>query len=77
MQVVQLLRGEEEGEIEAREKFGGGRTVLLDVCDMDDYSSTTYMNDLDRHKQLAMEWKTKMCFLFTGFFAFLFFSNEI
>lgn len=53
--VVQLLRGEEEGEIELREKCGGGRTVLLEACDMDEYSSSTYLNDLDRHKQLAME----------------------
>ncbi|XP_052188499.1 receptor-like cytosolic serine/threonine-protein kinase RBK1 [Diospyros lotus] len=53
-QVVELLTGE-GGGAEPREKAAGGRTVILDACDMEDYSSTAYLNDLHRHRQLVLE----------------------
>ncbi|KAJ6378956.1 hypothetical protein OIU78_029050 [Salix suchowensis] len=52
--VAQLLRGE-EASVELKQKKSGGRTVLLDGCDVQDYTCTTYLNDLNRHMQLVME----------------------
>ncbi|KAL7143885.1 hypothetical protein ABFS83_08G221500 [Erythranthe nasuta] len=52
--VVQLLKGENEGA-EMKQKSMGGRALLLDACDLDDYTSTTYLKDLNRHMELVME----------------------
>ncbi|KAF2304213.1 hypothetical protein GH714_028584 [Hevea brasiliensis] len=51
---VQLLRGEET-PIELKQKTNAGRAVILDGCDMQDYTCTSYLNDLNRHMQLVME----------------------
>ncbi|KAI3794349.1 hypothetical protein L1987_36979 [Smallanthus sonchifolius] len=50
--VIQMLKGERS---EPKPKTGGGRALLLDACDLDDYSSTAYLKDLDRHMELVME----------------------
>ncbi|KAF2285287.1 hypothetical protein GH714_042329 [Hevea brasiliensis] len=52
--VVQLLRGEET-PMELKQKTNAGRAVILDGCDIQDYTCTTYLNDLNRHMQLVME----------------------
>ncbi|KAF2285280.1 hypothetical protein GH714_042322 [Hevea brasiliensis] len=52
--VVQLLRGEET-PMELKQKTDAGRAVILDGCDIQDYTCTTYLNDLNRHMQLVME----------------------
>ncbi|KAI3519002.1 hypothetical protein L1887_07963 [Cichorium endivia] len=52
--VVQILTGE-SSTAEVKTKMGGGRAVLLDACDLDNYSSTTYLKDLNRHMELVME----------------------
>lgn len=55
VQVVQILRGE-SGAVETKQKsMGSGRTILVDACDIQDYTSTTYLKDLDRHKELVMQ----------------------
>lgn len=54
MQAVQLLKGENE-PIDMKQKSTGGRSLMLDACDLDDYSNTTYLKDLNRHMQLVME----------------------
>ncbi|XP_016442776.1 receptor-like cytosolic serine/threonine-protein kinase RBK1 [Nicotiana tabacum] len=51
---VQLLKGENE-PIDMKQKSTGGRSLMLDACDLDDYSNTTYLKDLNRHMQLVME----------------------
>jgi len=51
MQLVQLLRGDDQL---AEQKPGGARTVSLDDCDLD-HTSSSYLNDLTRHRQLLME----------------------
>ncbi|KAK3022747.1 hypothetical protein RJ639_045612, partial [Escallonia herrerae] len=51
MWVVQLLRGE-SGPVEVKQKSMGGRALLLDACDLEDYTSTTYLKDLNRHMEL-------------------------
>ncbi|KAM0067629.1 putative protein kinase RLK-Pelle-RLCK-VI family [Helianthus debilis subsp. tardiflorus] len=52
--VVQMLKGEGM-TTEPKPKTGGGRALLLDACDVDDYTATTYLKDLNRHMELAME----------------------
>uniref|UniRef100_A0A251U9P5 Putative tyrosine-protein kinase, insulin-like receptor n=1 Tax=Helianthus annuus TaxID=4232 RepID=A0A251U9P5_HELAN len=52
--VVQILKGEGM-TTEPKPKTGGGRALLLDACDVDDYTATTYLKDLNRHMELAME----------------------
>ncbi|KAI7733068.1 hypothetical protein M8C21_033425 [Ambrosia artemisiifolia] len=49
--VMQMLKGERS---EPKPKIGGGRALLIDACDLDDYSSTTYLKDLNRHRELVM-----------------------
>lgn len=53
VQVVQLLKG--ENGVDMKQKSMGGRALLLDACDLEDYTSTTYLKDLNRHMQLVME----------------------
>ncbi|KAF8404721.1 hypothetical protein HHK36_009610 [Tetracentron sinense] len=52
--VVQLLRGE-DGPVEVKPKPHVDRAVLLDACDLEDYTCSNYLNDLNRHMQLALE----------------------
>ncbi|XP_047321026.1 receptor-like cytosolic serine/threonine-protein kinase RBK1 [Impatiens glandulifera] len=52
--VVQLLKGE-GGSAELKQKSLGGRAILLDACDLEDYNKESYQNDLTRHMQLVME----------------------
>ncbi|KZV17642.1 hypothetical protein F511_23211 [Dorcoceras hygrometricum] len=53
-QVVHLLRGDNETE-EMKQKSMGGRALLVDACDLEDYTCTTYLKDLNRHMELVME----------------------
>ncbi|KAF2295824.1 hypothetical protein GH714_034160 [Hevea brasiliensis] len=52
--VVQLLKGK-EAPIDLKQKTNAGRAVILDGCDIQDYTCTSYLNDLNRHMQLVME----------------------
>ncbi|CAI9111441.1 OLC1v1011662C1 [Oldenlandia corymbosa var. corymbosa] len=52
--VVQLLKGEKE-PLEVKQKSMGGRALLLDACDLDEYTCSTYLKDLNRHMELVME----------------------
>ncbi|KAI9125253.1 hypothetical protein K1719_003869 [Acacia pycnantha] len=53
-QVVQLLKGE-EGLVDVKQKSVSTRSILLDACDLEEYTCSTYLNDLNRHRQLVME----------------------
>lgn len=53
--VVKLLKGENE-TLELKQKSMGGRALLLHECDLENYSSTTYMEDLNRHRELVMDY---------------------
>ncbi|XAR58159.1 Non-specific serine/threonine protein kinase [Bertholletia excelsa] len=54
--VVQLLRGEEAQWETKQKSIGvGGGAVILDACDLEGYTSATYLSDLDRHRQLVLE----------------------
>ncbi|CAN8264231.1 unnamed protein product [Cochlearia groenlandica] len=52
--LMQLLRGDNP-LAEPQQKPGGARTVSLDECDLQDHTSSSYLNDLTRHRQLLME----------------------
>lgn len=54
LQVVQLLKGENEG-VDMKQQKMSGRALILDACDLDEYTSTTYLKDLNRHMELVME----------------------
>ncbi|CAN7046511.1 unnamed protein product [Brassica rapa subsp. trilocularis] len=49
--LVQLLRGDDR----LAEPHGGARTVSLDGCDLQDHTSSSYLDGLIRHRQLLME----------------------
>ncbi|XP_054825445.1 receptor-like cytosolic serine/threonine-protein kinase RBK1 isoform X1 [Prosopis cineraria] len=53
-QVVQLLKGE-EGLADMKQKSVSTRSLLLDASDLEEYTCSTYLNDLNRYRQLAME----------------------
>ncbi|KAL5177453.1 Receptor-like cytosolic serine/threonine-protein kinase RBK1 [Glycine soja] len=53
-QVVQLLKGEEV-PIELTQNSSAPRSHLIDACDLEDYTCSNYLTDLNRHKQLLME----------------------
>ncbi|XP_051126655.1 receptor-like cytosolic serine/threonine-protein kinase RBK1 [Andrographis paniculata] len=52
--VVQLLKGTHEG-IEMNQRSATERTMLFDTCDVEGYTSSTYLKDLNRHMELVME----------------------
>ncbi|KAL5556571.1 hypothetical protein UlMin_038807 [Ulmus minor] len=52
--VVQLLKGEDK-LLELKPKLTAVRSVILDACDLEDYSCSSYLSDLNRHRQLVME----------------------
>ncbi|GAV70066.1 Pkinase domain-containing protein [Cephalotus follicularis] len=52
--VLQLLNGE-DNHVELKQRSHGRRTFLLDGCDLQDYTCTSYLNDLNRHMELVME----------------------
>ena len=53
-QVVQILKGE-EGPVELKQKPTTPGSLILDACDLEDYTCSSYLDDLDRHRQLIME----------------------
>lgn len=61
--VVEVLKGTDKAASTAGEMMGTrveqqksivGRGILFDACGLDDYTCSTYLNDLDRHKKLAL-----------------------
>lgn len=54
LQVVKILKGE-DAVLEWKQNSLSGRALLLDACDLEDYSCAAYLNDLNRHMELALE----------------------
>ncbi|KAL4377516.1 hypothetical protein GQ457_02G008950 [Hibiscus cannabinus] len=52
--VVELLKNE-GSPVEWQHKGAGGKAVIVDGCDLQDYNRSSYLNDLDRHMQLVLE----------------------
>lgn len=56
MKVVELLQGEGTALVEQiQEKSVSQRSVMLDACDLENYTCSNYLQDLNRHKELIME----------------------
>ncbi|KAK4430509.1 Receptor-like cytosolic serine/threonine-protein kinase RBK1 [Sesamum alatum] len=54
--VVKVLKGEQEPlDLKNKQKSMGMKALLWEACDLEDYTSATYLNDLNRHKELIME----------------------
>lgn len=53
-QVAQLLKGE-EAIIDSKHKSGASRSLSLEACDLEDYTCSSYLKDLNRHRELVME----------------------
>ncbi|XP_027362840.1 receptor-like cytosolic serine/threonine-protein kinase RBK1 [Abrus precatorius] len=53
-QVVQLLKGEETA-IQPLQNSVSQKSLLLEACDLEDYTCSNYLTDLNRHRQLIME----------------------
>ncbi|KAL8472242.1 hypothetical protein ACS0TY_029453 [Phlomoides rotata] len=51
--VSQLLKG--DNGVDMKQKSMGGRALHLDAYDFEDYTSASYLSDLNRHMQLVME----------------------
>lgn len=51
--VVQILNGDST-IVDLRQNTFDGRAMILDACDLEGYSSTTYLKDLNRHRELVM-----------------------
>ncbi|EOX91923.1 ROP binding protein kinases 1, putative [Theobroma cacao] len=54
IRVVELLKNE-GGPVECQQKSCRGKAVIVDGCDLQDYTRTSYLDDLNRHMQLVME----------------------
>ncbi|PPD66606.1 hypothetical protein GOBAR_DD36516 [Gossypium barbadense] len=52
--VVELLKNE-DGAVESQQKSCGEKAVIVDGCDLQDYSRSSYLDDLNRHMQLVLE----------------------
>lgn len=57
--VLEILRGESGNSIEPKHRRSRSRSsstvIMMDPSDLEDYSSTNYLNDLSRHMQLVLE----------------------
>ncbi|KAK9678847.1 hypothetical protein RND81_11G236700 [Saponaria officinalis] len=53
--VVGLLKGEGGAFDQLKQKSISSRSLLLDACDVEDYTCSNYLKDLNRHRELVME----------------------
>ncbi|CAJ1931272.1 unnamed protein product [Sphenostylis stenocarpa] len=53
--VVQLLNGEDPSLMDLKQNSIAPKSQLLDACDLEDYTCSSYLKDMNRHMQLIME----------------------
>ncbi|KAL9241394.1 hypothetical protein vseg_015512 [Gypsophila vaccaria] len=53
--VVELLRGDGAAFDLMKQNSTATRSLLLDACDLEDYTCSNYLQDLNRHMELVME----------------------
>lgn len=53
--VVSVLKGEDVVGDQLRQKSTQVRSLVLDACDLEDYTCSNYLSDLNRHRQLVMD----------------------
>lgn len=55
VQVVQILKGEGGIVDQLKQKSSVVRSLVLEACDLEDYTCSNYLSDLNRHRQLVMD----------------------
>lgn len=53
--MVNVLKGEDVVGDQLRQKSTQVRSLVLDACDLEDYTCSNYLSDLNRHRQLVMD----------------------
>lgn len=53
--VVQILKGEGGIVDQLKQKSSVVRSLMLEACDLEDYTCSNYLSDLNRHRQLVMD----------------------
>ncbi|KAM5577029.1 receptor-like cytosolic serine/threonine-protein kinase RBK1 [Rosa sericea] len=53
--VVKVLEGEDGLGEQLKQKSTQVRSLVLDACDLEDYTCSNYLSDLTRHRQLVMD----------------------
>lgn len=53
--VVQILKGEGGIVDQLKQKSSVVRSLVLEACDLEDYTCSNYLSDLNRHRQLVMD----------------------
>ncbi|XP_050381521.1 receptor-like cytosolic serine/threonine-protein kinase RBK1 [Argentina anserina] len=53
--VVKILEGEDPNGEQLKTKSTQVRSVVLDACDVEDYTCSNYLSDLNRHRALVMD----------------------
>ncbi|KAM1052946.1 hypothetical protein FF1_000467 [Malus domestica] len=53
--VVQMLKGEDGVADQLRQKSTAVRSLVLESCDLEDYTCSNYLSDLNRHRQLVLD----------------------
>lgn len=51
---MQLLKGEET-ILDLKQNSIAPKSQLVEACDLEDYTCSSYLNDMSRHMQLIME----------------------
>ncbi|XP_009364239.2 receptor-like cytosolic serine/threonine-protein kinase RBK1 isoform X1 [Pyrus x bretschneideri] len=52
---VQMLKGEGGVADQLRQKSTAVRSLVLESCDLEDYTCSNYLSDLNRHRQLVLD----------------------
>ncbi|XP_008338467.3 receptor-like cytosolic serine/threonine-protein kinase RBK1 [Malus domestica] len=53
--VVQILKGEDGVADQLRKKSTAVRSLVLEACDLEDYTCSNYLTDLNRYRQLVLD----------------------
>ena len=53
-QAARLLKGEET-ILDSKANSGSSKSLMLEACDLEDYTCSNYLKDLNRHRELIME----------------------
>ncbi|XP_004288526.1 PREDICTED: receptor-like cytosolic serine/threonine-protein kinase RBK1 [Fragaria vesca subsp. vesca] len=53
--VVKILEGEDPNGEQLKQKSTQVRSQVLDACDLEDYTCSNYLSDLNRHRELVMD----------------------
>lgn len=52
---MKILEGEDPNGEQLKQKSTQVRSHVLDACDLEDYTCSNYLSDLNRHRELVMD----------------------